>query len=250
MNDHRITSDALGPAVAVHLMGLVELDRVLALQQRLVFEASGRGDGQIVILLCEHPPLVTVGRQGSAAGIDLDAETRRGRRIDVRWLNRGGGCWMHLPGQLAVYPIVPLPWHGMTVGEYLDRLHSAVTASIEEMRMRTVDHSGSMGVYGRTGQLAAIGVAVKQWTTYHGAVINVCPAGTEYRSVISDPVGRRRMSSLTAERQAPVRMTQVRETIIRKLTAAFACERTHLYTGHPLLAATDATRKRSAARAG
>ncbi len=55
------------------------------------------------------------------------------RRLDVRWVNRGGGCVLHAPGQLAIYPIVPLAWHRWTVGEYLRRFRQALTQTLDEL---------------------------------------------------------------------------------------------------------------------
>ena len=60
------------------------------------------------LILCEHPPLITVGRQGSRGHIRFDTEELFVRGWPVRWVNRGGGCLLHLPGQLAIYPILPL----------------------------------------------------------------------------------------------------------------------------------------------
>ncbi|OYV85452.1 MAG: hypothetical protein B7Z73_13550, partial [Planctomycetia bacterium 21-64-5] len=61
----------LRPTVEAHLLGLVEFDACLELQQRLVYEASGSGSGNIALLVCEHPLVVTVGRQGSRSHIHL-----------------------------------------------------------------------------------------------------------------------------------------------------------------------------------
>ena len=94
---------------------------------------------------------------------------------------------------------------------------------------------GRYGVWGRTGQLAAVGVAVRNWVTYHGAYLNVCPSMGLFRLVDSDPAGKTRMSCLVAERHGRVTMTTVRATLVRHLAEAFGCTRYHLYTGHPLM---------------
>src|SRR5690348_8506148 len=96
------------PAVEAHLLGTVSFEDCLALQQRLVYETSGRSDRQITLLVCEHPLKITVGRLGSRSHIHLSRHELVSRQIDVRWVNRGGGCLVHAPGQLAIYPIVPL----------------------------------------------------------------------------------------------------------------------------------------------
>jgi lipoyl(octanoyl) transferase len=226
------------PAVETFLLGRVEYGRCLRLQRRLVAEVGGRDDGQIVLLLCEHPAVVTVGRGGSAAEIAADSGVFRSRQIDIRWVNRGGGCLLHCPGQLAIYPLVPLRWHGWTVGEYIERLQAGIIETLDELGIRGHTPPGRFGVWGRTGQLAALGVAVRDWVTYYGAYLNVCPAMGLFRLVDADPPGRTRMSCLLAERRGSARMATVRATLVRRLSEALGCERYHLYSGHPGLRGT------------
>src|SRR5438034_873974 len=149
---------ARSPTVEAHLLGTVDYDACVALQNRLVYEASGRNDGQITLLVCEHQPIITVGRRGSWAHIALDQRELASRQLEVHWINRGGGCLAHLPGQLAIYPIVPLEWHGFTVGDYLDRLQRALVEAITELGFAPATRDSARGVWGRSGQLAAIGV--------------------------------------------------------------------------------------------
>jgi lipoyl(octanoyl) transferase len=242
--------DAFPPVIAVHLLGTVDYDAALALQQRLVYEAGSRADGQISLLLCEHPACIAVGRQGSRADIRLGPRGLASRRLSVRWVNRGGGAMLHAPGQLAAYPIVPLGQRGWSVGEYLARLQRGVLAAVTELHLPCHGRPGVRGVWGRTGQIAALGVAVKDWTAYHGAFLNVDVPGELLRLVHADLVDRRPMSSLFAERQQPVKMTAVRESLVRHLAAAFDCPKVHLFTGHVLLAPSVRDAHESAARAG
>lgn len=237
-------------AVQAHLLGLVDYDVCLALQQRLVYEAGGRRDGQISLLLCEHPELITVGRSGSRAHIYCQPRDLVSQQIDVRWVNRGGGAILHAPGQLAVYPIVPLDWHGYSVGEMLARLQSGIMDTLMELGVQAQSRRGQHGLWGRSGQLVAFGAAVRNWASYHGAFINVAPEMQLCRLVTSDPVGRSPVSSLVAERQQPVKMTRVREAVLRHVTAALGCDRFHLYSGHPLWAQAQETACESATRVG
>lgn len=223
------------PAVEAYLLGVVDFDACLALQQRLVYETAGRNDGQISLLLCEHPLSITVGRQGSRAHVRLDRRELISRRLEVRWVNRGGGCLVHAPGQLAIYPIVPLDWHGLSVGDYLARLQSGVQAALADMRFQGGARPDREGIWGRAGQVAFFGAAVKNGISYYGAYVNVAPAAKMFRWVESDPLEHTPMSSLLTERQQPVRMSGVREAAIRRLSEALGCDRYHLYTGHPLL---------------
>jgi lipoyl(octanoyl) transferase len=227
-------ADVEGPSLEAYLLGTVDYEACLALQDRLVYEASGRGDGQITLLLCEHLAIVTVGRRGSWGHIELDRRELASRQLTVRWVNHGGGCMVHLPGQLAVYPIVPLALHGFSLGEYLGRLQNGMVAALAELGVATQTREDDFGVWGRTGQLAAVAVAVRRGVAYHGAIVNVCPAMELFRHVRTDPVGGTPMSSLAAERQQPLKMTRVRETVLRHMIEALGCRRHHIHAGHTL----------------
>jgi len=239
------------PSVEAYLLGRLDFDRCLELQQRLVYESTGRCDGRIDLLICEHPTTLTIGRGGSRRHVPWNADELRRRKLEPRWVNRGGGCLIHVPGQVAIYPIVPLQWHRFTVGDYLNRLQAGVLAMLEELRFHGLTTRGREGIWGRSGQLVAIGAAVKSWTTYHGAFVNVAPELKPWRGLTTDPAGRTAMSSLAVERQKQsVKVTTVRTAIIRHLAYAFGCERYHLYTGHPLLRMTPSEQQRTTTNVG
>lgn len=229
------------PSVEFHLLGPVDFDACLTLQRRLVFEASGRADGRIDVLLCEHDGLITVGRQGSRLHVRLTGEELRRRRLATQWVSRSGGCVLHSHGQVAVYPIVPLDWHGWTRAEYLDRLHDGAARALASLSLDVRRREGRDGLWGRTGQVAAVGVEVRDGIAFHGAFINVNPARREMGYVdtgSADSSERGRgaaMSSLLAEGRRPARMTSVRAALIEHLPTAFGLDRYHLHTGHPEL---------------
>ncbi|MFZ5830649.1 MAG: lipoyl(octanoyl) transferase LipB [Planctomycetota bacterium] len=223
------------PALEAFLLGRIGFDVCLELQRRLIPQVAERDDGQVTLLLCEHPTVVTIGRGGSPAHVARESYLIRNRQIPVTWVNRGGGCLMHAVGQLAIYPLLPLRWHGLRPGVFLERLQTALIESLDELNVPSEPRAGRFGVWGRTGQLAALGVAVRNWVTYYGAYLNVTPPMGLFRLVESDPKERTAMSCLVTERRGPVRMPTVRAVLVRRLAEAFGCDRYHLYTGHPML---------------
>lgn len=253
--DLQLSGEASAFPLQFHLLGHVPFESCLALQRRLVYEAGGRGDGGITVLLCEHPWLISVGRLGSRAHIRLTNEQLRRRQLEVRWVSRGGGCVLHGPGQVAIYPIVPLRWHGWSVGEYLGRLKSAIASTFDQLAIKHEQADAWGGIWGRSGQLAAWGVAVRNWIAMHGAYINVNPQMTHYPFVdVVDPPGslaggKATMGSLFAERRRAMTMPKVRATLIPQLAAALGTERYHLFTGHPLLKIPRRSRLESRTRA-
>ncbi len=218
-----------------YLLGQIELERCVTLQRKLVAEAASWGEGRISVLLCEHPQMITVGRSGSPAHVQYDSGPIRSGNIEVRWVKRGGGCLVHGPGQLAVYPIVPLADRRWTVGQYVARFETAIGRALEALKIRSEIRPSGRGLWGRTGQLVAFGISVSNWVAFHGAHINVCPSLGISRLVDCDPMGDWRVGTLVAERGQPVKMTGVRAEVVRQLADVFECDRFHLHTGHPWL---------------
>lgn len=235
--------DAPPPAMEAHLLGRIDFARCLALQRRLVGQIAAGGEAQVRLLLCEHPEVVTVGRDGSPAEVQRDSRLIQTGRLAVRWVKRGGGCLVHAPGQLAVYPILPLRPLGFSVGEYLERLQSGIANTLRELGIRVSTRPGQHAIWGRTGKVVACGVAVRQWVTYHGAFINVSPSLGLFRVVEAAQDPSARISSLVAERQRPAKMTGIRAELIPQLATAFGLDRYHIHSGHPWLAERPLTRR-------
>ncbi|MGE5191142.1 MAG: lipoyl(octanoyl) transferase LipB [Deltaproteobacteria bacterium] len=222
-------------ALEVFLLGVVDFDAALFLQERLMMDVAQRDDGHGVLLACEHPPLITIGREGSQAHVHGHAEELTARQMEIRWLNRGGGALVHVPGQLALYPILPLARRGLGLAAYRERLEQALLDSCRELRIRAWRKPAAAGLFSRGGKVAEIGVAVRQGVSSHGLFVNVNPRMDAIDLVRS---GEGRASSLAAERGVPVPMPSVRESLIRRLAARLDYDRYHLYTGHPLLRRT------------
>ncbi len=221
-------------AAHFHLLGAVDYEDCLSLQRRLAYDAVSRGDGRIAVLLCEHPPLVTIGRGGSRAHVRLSGEELTSRQLAIRYVGRGGGAILHGPGQLAIYPIVPLDWHRWSVGEYVRRLQAAVQGVLHEFKIGTSSAAPGHSLLGRQGVVALVAATVRQEVTGFGAYLNVHPDMRDQARI--EPLPGQRMSSILCERPLPDRMQMVRAALVARLAAAFGCERHHLHTGHPHLA--------------
>ena len=223
------------PPLEVYLLGLVDFQDVLLLQRRIVYEI---GDGQgASLVLCEHPPTISVGRSGSRAHIGPDDEMLRSLGIRVHWVSRGGGCLLHLPGQLAAYLAIPLNVHGLTLSGYLDGLHRAVVSVLEEFDLHGSTRPDLPGVFLGSPRVASVGVAVSRWIAYHGVTLNVGPY-LDLFDILEEPggvSGPLRQTSMESRRQRHTPMSRVREALIRHLERVLGLERHHVYTGHPLI---------------
>jgi lipoyl(octanoyl) transferase len=230
------------PSLQVYLLGLVDYQQALALQRRLVYQVAGERS-QGAMLLCEHPSLITVGRQGSWTDILYETEELRTRGWQVLWVNRGGGAILHTPGQLAIYPILALDRLRLDLPAYLKRLEDVLLALLDDFNVRGEDRLDNIGVWVGGRQIAKIGVAVREWVSYHGAVLNVNPDLRVFRGMRSDGIDTGPMTSLERERRGKLRMALVREKLVEHFAAHFDFARTTLFFDHPSLsrkAPTDA----------
>lgn len=150
--------------------GLVPYREALEWQRAL---AQARIDGRLahdVLLLLEHPAVVTLGR-----GAD-DAHLLRPDGVEVVEVERGGDVTYHGPGQLVGYPILDLTRHRQDLHWYLRTLEQALIIALADLGLPAERRAGYTGVWTRGGgsrKIASIGVHVKQWVTWHGFALNV-----------------------------------------------------------------------------
>lgn len=221
-------------------MGIVDFDLCVALQRRLVYEAGGRADGQITCLLCEHPPLISIGRAGSRRHIRMTSQEMRRQQIELRWIGRGGACVAHTPGQLAVYPIIPLQEYGWSVGQYLQRLQDGLLDTVRQVEVPSYKRPGRFGLWGRSGMLAAIGASVQNWVTSHGAFLNVTctphsQAGVEANPAeLACPGDPPIMSSLLEETDDCPTIEEVAHSVATHLARRFESDQATWNLSHPL----------------
>jgi lipoyl(octanoyl) transferase len=244
---HRLKAGKTEAVLQAYLLGAVEFEAALALQRRMVYTVTGDRE-QSFLVLCEHHPLITVGRQGSRTHIRFDPDELRTRGWPVRWVNRGGGCLLHLPGQLAIYPVVALDRLGLGLQAYLDRLQQVVLAVLDDFGVRGQTRPERPGVWVGGRLIAEVGVAVRAWVSYYGIALNINPDLELFRQVHT---GRRHdgpMTSLVRERRGPLRPALVRQQLLDHFAARFAFAQVLPFSDHPSLcrrAPSDALASRS-----
>ncbi|MFO0888584.1 MAG: lipoyl(octanoyl) transferase LipB [Isosphaeraceae bacterium] len=218
----------------IYLLGLVDFLEVQQVQRRIVYE-QGESPGA-ALLLCEHPPTISVGRAGSRSHIVPDNDTLRELGVRVHWVNRGGGCNLHVPGQLAAYLILPLS-ERLTLAGYLDRLHRAVVELLADFDLQGSTRRDLPGVFLGQARVAMVGVAVNRWIAYHGLTLNVGPYLDLFDMLEEPGIGSSplRQTSMESRRQRPASMSRVRESLIRHIERVMGLERHHVYTSHPLI---------------
>lgn len=158
-----------GRLIDVIDLGIVPYAEGLDLQRHLARERiAGRLPNDLLLLL-EHPPVVTLGRGSHPEHV------LRSEGIDVVEVERGGDVTYHGPGQLVGYPIVDLRGSGFKqdLHWYLRTLEQALIEGLALLGIPAERNPGYTGVWTRGRKIASIGVHVKQWVTWHGFALNV-----------------------------------------------------------------------------
>lgn len=221
----------------VHLLGLVDFDATIGLQEQQVYEISGRNDRHGSLFLCEHPTIISMGREASRTHLLLDDDELNRMELTVRWVARGGGAFLHAPGQLAIYLQVPLQRLGIGLVQYRSLLETSILSLCQELKIPAKRNAEEPGIWSRNGQLGFFGAAVKSWVTCHGMFLNVSIDPRMLEWTISNQTGAR-STSMQSQRLDPVRMPQIREALIRHLADMFGYASVEVSTGHPLLRRT------------
>jgi len=128
-----------------------------------------------VLVLAEHDPVLTYGRDGGLDQILVPPATLRAEGIEVLPTDRGGNITYHGPGQLMVYPILDLRGHGQDIHLYLRRLEETVIRAVRRWGIEAALREGFPGVWVGPAKLAAVGIAVTRWVTTHGSALNLDP---------------------------------------------------------------------------
>jgi len=149
-----------------------------------------------VLLLLEHPPVVTLGRNSHAAHL------LRPAGVDVFEVERGGDVTFHGPGQLVGYPILDLSGYKQDLHWYLRTLEQALIAALGILDIPAERNPGYTGVWTRGKKIVSIGIHVKQWVTWHGFALNVSTDLTYFNRIVPCGIQGVEMTSVLRERGA------------------------------------------------
>lgn len=190
-----------------------------ALQRALV--AARQADRiEDVILLVEHPPVITVGRGGRSAHILVPRDLLAARGFDVYDVERGGDVTYHGPGQLVGYPIVNLRALDEDVVRYVRLLEAALIHALEGFGIAAQRVRGYPGVWVGDAKIAAVGVAIKRKVTMHGFALNVAP-DLDHFAVINPCGLGKPVTSMARVLGRPVPLTEAQPSVAQSLGEVF-----------------------------
>ncbi len=174
------------------------------------------------LLLCEHPPVFTLGKSGSEENLMLDGVGRTNHGIEYYKINRGGDITFHGPGQLVGYPILDLDLVFTDVHKYVRSLEEVIIRVLKKYQLTGTRNARHTGVWIENDKLnneakkvCAIGVHLSRWVTMHGFAFNVHTDLSYFNHIIpcgiSDP--DKSVCSLSSLLQKDVNLQQVKDQV-------------------------------------
>lgn len=188
------------PELWVIKLGLIRYAEALELQRNI---AAARIAGEIpedVLLLLEHPPVVTLGRGSRGAHLTSSPEFLAARGVELFEVERGGDVTFHGPGQLVGYPIFDLKRHKQDLHWYLRQVEEALIRTLAESGIPAERNAGYTGVWTAGRKIASIGVHARDWVTWHGFALNVTTDLTYFDLIVPCGISGVQMTSIERER--------------------------------------------------
>jgi lipoyl(octanoyl) transferase len=213
-------------------LGLIGYAKAYALQKRIV---AARKTGAIddVLLLCEHPHVITQGRNGKREHLLAGENVLRQKGVEFFETSRGGDITYHGPGQIVGYPILNLAAIRRDVVWYVRMLEEVMIRASSDFGVLATREAGKTGIWVATGKnsppsaqrsqsgvetiekLGAIGVHISRWVTSHGFAYNVSTDLRFFDLIVPCGIADRKASSLEKllgrsvdSREVPARLTQ------------------------------------------
>jgi lipoyl(octanoyl) transferase len=161
----------------VRWLGRLDYRKAWDLQHELVAQRAA-GDTPDQLLLVEHEPVLTLGRQSDPAHIRATPDELAARGIDVIRIERGGEVTYHGPGQLVAYPIVRLADRGLLIRPFVRALEDSMAQTAADFGVRAGRRDGLPGLWCDPGsehprKLGALGLRIERGVSYHGIALNI-----------------------------------------------------------------------------
>jgi lipoyl(octanoyl) transferase len=207
-------------------LGRRPYEEILHLQREL---ARARVSGELeqdLLLLVEHPPVVTLGRSAKEGHLIIPRRALAERGIEVHEVERGGDVTFHGPGQLVGYPIVDLRQHKRDLHWYLRQLEEALIRTVAQYGIAAERTPAYTGVWTDGRKLASIGVHAREWVTWHGFALNVTTDLSFFDLIV--PCGIQAVTMTSVERELagakPPSLTEIGAVVANALGDVFSLE--------------------------
>jgi lipoate-protein ligase B len=152
-------------------LGLMDYQKAWDLQHQLWLRRV-EGEFPDLLLLLEHPHVITLGRRGNRSHLIASPEILEKMKVPIFHVERGGDVTYHGPGQIVVYPILELKDYGYRLIRYISQLEEVIIGVLNDFGIKGGKDSLNRGVWVDGEKIASVGVAIKRWVSFHGFSLN------------------------------------------------------------------------------
>jgi lipoyl(octanoyl) transferase len=207
--------------------GLIPYGPACELQRRLV-HARKAGAIPDVLLLCEHPHVITLGRNGTRNHLQASDALLEKMSVEFHSSDRGGDITYHGPGQIVGYPILDLTGHRRDIGWYVRELEEAMIRATADFGLAAKRLEGQHGAWLKTPsgdeKLGALGVHLSRWVTSHGFAYNVSTDLRYFDLIIPCGIAGKGVTSLQRALGRAVSISDARDRLVEQFGAVFVRE--------------------------
>jgi lipoate-protein ligase B len=204
-------------------LGLADFQKALDFQKETHSAIKNNGLSSALIL-CRHYPVITLGRAANKKNILVSKIELEKRGIAVYEIERGGDVTYHGPGQLMAYPVFNLNYLKKDIHWFLRQLEETVITYLPDLGIKGERQPGLTGVWVDGKKISSIGIAIRNWITFHGLSINIKNGDLANFRLIR-PCGMDiEMVTLETLLGRNIEIESVKENLIHKFREIFSCQ--------------------------
>lgn len=206
----------------IRRLGTVSYQHALELQRTLVDERRA-GHVPDLLLLLEHPPVITLGVRGDGGRSNIVATADRLAElgIEVSETGRGGDVTYHGPGQIVGYPILDLRPDRCDVHRYVRDVEEVMIRACRDYGLSADRIKGLSGAWVGPNKIGAVGVRISRWITSHGFAFNVNTDLEHFELIVPCGISTGGVTSLQRELGRSVLLSEVDELLVRHFRDVF-----------------------------
>lgn len=191
--------------------------------QRSIFDEVLRGERPNTFLLCEHPDVITLGRNARTdANLLMSRELLEAGGYEVFDVDRGGDVTYHGPGQLVGYPIIRLADFREDLGWYMRTIEELIIRAIAAYGIEGGRRAGMSGVWTGERKVCAIGVRASRWVTMHGFALNVTTDLSRFGAIVPCGIAEYDVTSIQRETGMTPDLPEVARRVVECWDDAFS----------------------------
>jgi lipoate-protein ligase B len=203
-------------------LGRASYGPTVRLQERLHGEVRDAPEERAYLVLVEHePPVITLGRGADETHVTASHDRLETMGVEVHESARGGDVTCHGPGQLVAYPILRLDLHGRDVRGYLRDLEEVLIRVLARFGLQGERAEGMTGVWIGREKVAAIGVAIRRWVTWHGIALNVTDCLDAFDLIVPCGIRNYGVTSLARALGREVSVAEVKPHVVECMVEVF-----------------------------